>query len=455
MTPLKIYNSLSKSTEIFTPLQAGKVGMYVCGMTVYDYCHLGHARVMVFFDVVARHLRALGYELTYVRNITDVDDKIINRAAAEGKSLREITDFYIRAMHEDEAALLCQRPDLEPRATEALPAMQALIADLLAKGHAYQTPAGDVYFSVASFPGYGKLSHQSIEQLVQNTRVEFNDQKRDQLDFALWKRAGADEPAWPSPWGDGRPGWHLECSAMSRASLGERFDIHGGGLDLKFPHHECEIAQSEGSCGHQTVNYWLHNNFVTIDGVKMSKSLGNYHTIRDLLRDHDGELIRLLVLMTNYRGMLDYSAEGLANAKKARQRLYAALAKGPATGPLDAAAEADFINAMNDDFNTTRALAVLFELSRRINGGETTLAPTLRALGGRLGLLQRDPAEVLTVAAGADSVSAEEIEALIAERQAAKAARDFGRADAIRAGLLARGVILKDTAGGTEWSYQE
>ena len=455
MTPLKIYNSLSKSTEIFTPLQAGKVGMYVCGMTVYDYCHLGHARVMVFFDVVARHLRALGYELTYVRNITDVDDKIINRAAAEGKSLREITDFYIRAMHEDEAALLCQRPDLEPRATEALPAMQALIADLLAKGHAYQTPAGDVYFSVASFPGYGKLSHQSIEQLVQNTRVEFNDQKRDQLDFALWKRAGADEPAWPSPWGDGRPGWHLECSAMSRASLGERFDIHGGGLDLKFPHHECEIAQSEGSCGHQTVNYWLHNNFVTIDGVKMSKSLGNYHTIRDLLRDHDGELIRLLVLMTNYRGMLDYSAEGLANAKKARQRLYAALAKGPAAGPLDAAAEADFINAMNDDFNTTRALAVLFELSRRINGGETTLAPTLRTLGGRLGLLQRDPAEVLTVAAGADSVSAEEIEALITERQAAKAARDFGRADAIRAGLLARGVILKDTAGGTEWSYQE
>ena len=454
MSQLKIYNSLTKETEIFSPLVKGKISMYVCGMTVYDLCHLGHARVMVFFDVVARHLRSLGYKLTYVRNITDVDDKIIRRAREEGRDIKELTSHYIREMHRDEEALLCQRPDREPRATEHIKDMIELVRRLIQRGHAYVAANGDVYYSVQSFPSYGKLSHQSLEQLQQNNRIDFNEQKKNQLDFALWKRCDPAEPHWDSPWGSGRPGWHLECSAMSMNLLGEHFDIHGGGLDLKFPHHECEIAQSEGSCGHKTVNYWLHNNFVTIDGEKMSKSLGNYKTIRELLQEHDGELIRLLVLMTNYRGMLDYSATGLANAKKALQRLYGALRDGSA-GPLDPSYESAFIAAMGDDFNTTKALAVLFELVKRINSGERALASTLKHLGGRLGLLQRNPEEVLNRDGGENDLAPAAIEALIAERRGAKAAKDFARADAIRQQLKEQGVILEDGPQGTSWRYGE
>ena len=451
MSALQFYNSLSRQKEPFRPLHAGKIGMYVCGMTVYDYCHIGHARVMVVFDTIARHLRALGYELHYVRNITDIDDKIIARAAENGETIAALTTRFTAAMHEDEAALGCLPPDEEPRATDAVPGMIALIETLIKKGHAYAADNGDVYYAVRSFPGYGKLANRSLDDLRAGERIAVNEAKNDPLDFVLWKAAKPGEPSWDSPWGQGRPGWHIECSVMSAAALGEHFDIHGGGMDLKFPHHECEIAQSEGACGHQHVNYWLHNGFVQINDEKMSKSLGNFFTVRDVLKHYDGETLRTFILGSHYRGPLNYSDTALAEAKKMLTRLYTALDKQPLDGALDTAAVAAFEEAMNDDINTPKAFAILCNLARNINSGDAHLAATLKTLGGRLGILQQDPAVFLK---GEGSLDEATITARIAERNAAKAAKDYARADAIRAELAAQGIILKDTAGGTEWCYE-
>ncbi|MDO4777647.1 MAG: cysteine--tRNA ligase [Cardiobacteriaceae bacterium] len=455
MPALVLYNSLTREKEIFTPIEAGKVGMYVCGMTVYDYCHIGHARVMTVFDVIARHLRAEGYALNYVRNITDIDDKIIARANENGEPIDHLTARFIDAMHEDEKALGCLPPDHEPRATDAVPGMIAMIETLMAKNHAYAADNGDVYYAVRSFPGYGKLANRSLDDLRAGERIAVNDAKKDPLDFVLWKAAKPGEPYWDSPWGKGRPGWHIECSVMSSDALGHHFDIHGGGMDLKFPHHECEIAQSEGACGHQTVNYWLHNGFVQIDNEKMSKSLGNFFTVRDVLKKYDGEVIRFFMLGSHYRGPLNYSDAALDEAKKALNRLYGAL-DGVACdeGAIDDAAQAEFVAAMNDDFNTPKALAVLFDLARRVNSGESALAHTLKQLGARLGVLQQHPAVFLKGSQRSGQLDATQIEALIAERQAAKAAKDYGKADAIRAELAEKGVVLKDTPQGCEWRYE-
>lgn len=451
---LRLYNSLTREKELYQPLVAGKTGMYVCGMTVYDFCHIGHARVMVVFDTLARHLRASGYDLRYVRNITDIDDKIIARAAENGESIEQLTARFIVAMHEDEAALGCQRPDLEPKATENIAAMQALIATLIEKGYAYAAENGDVYYRVRQFADYGKLANRSLEDLRAGERIAINEAKEDPLDFVLWKAAKAGEPSWNSPWGAGRPGWHIECSAMSNQSLGENFDIHGGGMDLKFPHHECEIAQSEGACGHRHVNYWIHNGFVQIDNEKMSKSLGNFFTVRDVLKQYKGEVIRFFMLQTHYRAPLNYSDAGLNEAKKALTRLYSALDGKTCEAEIDAQSLNAFCAAMNDDLNTAKALSVLFELARRINSGENTLATTLKHLGARLGILQEDAAVFLKGEASSCALDAAAIEALIAERAAAKAAKNYVRADEIRQQLAEQGVILKDSPTGCEWSYQ-
>ena len=461
MSALQFYNSLTRTKETFTPLQDGKIGMYVCGMTVYDYCHIGHARVMVVFDTIARHLRSEGYELTFIRNITDIDDKIIKRAQENNETIGDLTERFIVAMHEDESALGCQSPDAEPRATEYVEGMVALIERLIEKGHAYAAENGDVYYSVRSFDGYGKLSNRNLDDLRAGERIEVNSDKRDPLDFVLWKSAKPDEPSWPSPWGAGRPGWHIECSVMSSDALGERFDIHGGGMDLKFPHHECEIAQSEAACGHENVNYWIHNGFVQIDNEKMSKSLGNFFTVRDVLEQFDGEVIRYFMLGSHYRGPLNYSDAGLNEAKRALTRLYTALANQPVDNFVDKISEphqAEFVAAMNDDFNTPKALSVLFDLARALNkaDGEEAkmLAATLYQLGGRLGLLQRDPAEMLKGEQREGGMDAAQIEALIAERAEAKQNKDFARADAIRDQLNTAGVAIKDGAEGTTWQYQ-
>ena len=444
---LRLYNSLTREKELYQPLVAGKTGMYVCGMTVYDFCHIGHARVMVVFDTLARHLRASGYDLRYVRNITDIDDKIIARAAENGESIEQLTARFIVAMHEDEAAL-------EPKATESIAAMQTLIATLIEKGYAYVAENGDVYYRVRQFADYGKLANRSLEDLRAGERIAINEAKEDPLDFVLWKAAKAGEPSWDSPWGAGRPGWHIECSAMSNQSLGEHFDIHGGGMDLKFPHHECEIAQSEGACGHRHVNYWVHNGFVQIDNEKMSKSLGNFFTVRDVLKQYKGEVIRFFMLQTHYRAPLNYSDAGLNEAKKALTRLYSALDGKTCEAEIDAQSLNAFCAAMNDDLNTAKALSVLFELARRINSGENTLATTLKHLGARLGILQEDAAAFLKGEASSCALDAAAIEALIAERAAAKAAKNYVRADEIRQQLAEQGVILKDSPTGCEWSYQ-
>ena len=453
MNALQFYNSLTRQKETFIPREPGKIGMYVCGMTVYDYCHIGHARVMVVFDTIARHLRASGYALKYVRNITDIDDKIIARANENGEPIDALTARFITAMHEDEAALGCQRPDIEPRATAAVSGMIELVQTLIAKGHAYAADNGDVYYAVRSFPAYGKLANRSLDDLRAGERIAVNEAKKDPLDFVLWKAAKPGEPAWDSPWGKGRPGWHIECSVMGAETLGEHFDIHGGGMDLKFPHHECEIAQSEGASGHPHVNYWIHNGFVQIDNEKMSKSLGNFFTVRDVLKKYDGETLRAFILSSHYRGPLNYSDAALDEAKKALTRLYSALAKAPTDGAIDAAAVAAFEDAMNDDFNTPKALAVLFDLARRINSGETALAATLKTLGDRLGLLQQNPADWLK-GENSGTLTEADILARINARAEAKAAKDYARADAIRAELAAQGIIIKDTADGTEWRYE-
>ncbi|MDE2202769.1 MAG: cysteine--tRNA ligase [Burkholderiaceae bacterium] len=460
MESLKIYNTLAREKQTFVPIEPGRVRMYVCGMTVYDYCHVGHARVMVVFDMVQRWLRASGYHVTYVRNITDIDDKIIKRAVENGETMSALTNRFIQAMHEDADALGVQRPDHEPRATEYVPQMLSMIGKLQHNGLAYQATDGDVNYAVRKFPGYGKLSGKSLEDLRAGERVAANDAKQDPLDFVLWKSAKADEPAesrWASPWGEGRPGWHIECSAMSCDLLGEHFDLHGGGADLQFPHHENEIAQSEGANGNTFVNTWMHNGFVRVNDEKMSKSLGNFFTIRDVLKVYDAEVVRFFILRSHYRSDLNYSDAHLDDARHALTRLYTALKDVPAvahaTPDWSEPHAKRFREAMNDDFNTPVAVSVLFELASEVNKTRSSaLANQLAALAGVMGLLGRDPHAFLQGGATADGLDASEVEARIEERRAAKAARDFARADAIRAELLAAGIVLEDKPGGvTEW----
>jgi len=452
---LRIYNTLARAKQDFIPLRTGKVNMYVCGITVYDYCHLGHARMMVVFDTVVRWLRASGFDLTFVRNITDIDDKIINRALENKEPIDALTERFIHAMDEDAAALGVIKPDHEPRATQHVGGMLSMIAKLIERGVAYAIPGGDVYYSVRDFPGYGKLSGKSIEDLRAGERVDVDSDKRDPLDFVLWKAAKPGEPAWDSPWGKGRPGWHIECSVMSEHHLGEHFDIHGGGQDLQFPHHENEIAQSEGAHGHTFVNYWMHNGFVRVDDEKMSKSLGNFFTVREILAKYDPEVVRFFIVRAHYRSPLNYSDQHLDDARGALNRLYTAL-KGtvPVATSIDWSGEhaQRFKAAMDDDFNTAEAVAVLFELANEINRSHAPeQAGLLKALGGVLGLLQRDPTAYLQAAPDAQGLSAERIEGLIAERVAARKARNFAEADRIRKELLDAGVVLEDSAQGTIW----
>ncbi|WP_303783348.1 cysteine--tRNA ligase [Azovibrio restrictus] len=455
---LTIYNSLKREKQVFTPIEPGKVRMYVCGMTVYDYCHLGHARVMVAFDVVYRWLKASGYEVTYVRNITDIDDKIIRRAAENGESIEALTGRFIAAMHEDAAALGVLPPDHEPRATEFVPQMQELIRLLEARGLAYQAADGDVNYSVRKFEGYGKLSGKSLDDLRAGERVEVDSAKQDPLDFVLWKHAKPGEPAWPSPWGEGRPGWHIECSAMSSQLLGHHFDIHGGGQDLQFPHHENEIAQSEGAHGGTFVNYWMHNGFVRVDNEKMSKSLGNFFTIRDVLRQYDPEVVRFFILRAHYRSPLNYSDAHLNDARASLDTLYFTLRDVPPAPGAEAGIDwnqpfaARFKAAMDDDFDSHGAIAVLFELAQETRRqGDAGLAALLRDLGRVLGLLERDPVAYLRAPVGEGGMPEAEIEALIARRLAAKQARDFAEADRVREQLKAAGILLEDGPQGTTW----
>lgn len=451
---LHIFNTLTRTRETFVPLVPGQVRMYVCGMTVYDYCHLGHARVFVVFDMVTRWLRASGYQVEYVRNITDIDDKIIRRASDNGEAPAALTERFIEAMHEDERRLGVLPPDHEPRATRYVERMLAMIGQLETNGLAYAVPSGDVYYSVRGFPGYGRLSGKSLDELRAGERVEVDPDKRDPMDFVLWKAAKPGEPAWDSPWGPGRPGWHIECSAMSADLLGRHFDIHGGGQDLQFPHHENEIAQSEGAHGCTFVNYWMHNGFVRVDNEKMSKSLGNFFTIREVLDRYDAEVVRFFILRAHYRSPLNYSDAHLDDARGALTRLYTALKALPdGDGAVDGTAPATvrFKAAMDDDFNTPEALAVLFELAGEANRGDPEAARQLRALGGILGLLQR-PAEVfLKGGERAGGLGEAEIESMIAARLDARREKNFAESDRIREALKAAGVVLEDGAGGTTW----
>ncbi|KVZ28016.1 cysteine--tRNA ligase [Burkholderia multivorans] len=462
MESLRIYNTLARDKQVFVPRQPGEVRMYVCGITVYDYCHVGHARMLVVFDLVQRWLRAIGYRVTYVRNITDIDDKIIRRAVENGETIKSLTDRFIDAMHEDEDALGIQRPDIEPRATQFIPQMLGMIERLEANGYAYQATDGDVNYSVRKFANYGKLSGKSLDDLRAGERVAANDAKEDPLDFVLWKRAKADDPegaSWESKYGMGRPGWHIECSAMGCTLLGEHFDIHGGGQDLQFPHHENEIAQSEGATGQTFVNYWLHNGFVQVDNEKMSKSLGNFFTIREVLERYDAEVMRFFIVRTHYRSPLNYSDVHLDDARASLTRLYTALKDvEPDALALDwnKPHAQRFAAAMNDDFNTPVAIATLFELAGEVNRTrDASLARQLKQLAGLLGLLGREPRAFLQQASGAaqaGALSADEIEAKIAARAAAKRAKDYAEADRIRAELLDAGVALEDKPGGsTEW----
>jgi cysteinyl-tRNA synthetase len=461
---LRIYNTASSGKEVFVPIEPGKVRMYVCGMTVYDYCHLGHARVMVVFDIVARYLREIGYQVTYVRNITDIDDKIIDRANLNGESIGSLTERFIGIMHEDADALGIERPDLEPRATASMDEIIRMIGALVDGGYAYQGDNGDVYYDVSRFGNYGHLSGKKIEDLRSGERVAVDESKDDPLDFVLWKKAKPDEPSWKSPWGDGRPGWHIECSAMSTCCLGPHFDIHGGGMDLKFPHHENEIAQSEAASGEKFVNYWMHNGFVRVDEEKMSKSLGNFFTVREILERYRAEEVRYFILASHYRSPLNYTQENLDNGRSALVRLYTALRGiGPDDGPVaDDSYTAAFHEAMDDDFNTPEAIAVLFELARDVNRHKDSdpdeaarLAGLLKKLAGILGLLQAEPDVFLR-----ESVPAEEdksgldgdaVEALIAARNQAREDRNWAEADRIRDELDAAGILLEDGAGETTW----
>ncbi len=450
-----IYNSLARDKQTFQPIHPGVVRMYVCGMTVYDYCHLGHARVMVVFDMVYRWLQASGFEVSYVRNITDIDDKIIKRAAENNEPIDVLTGRFIQFMHEDEARLGILPPTHEPRATQFVPGMVDMIQTLVNKGLAYPAPNGDVYYAVHRFNGYGKLSGKSLDDLRAGERVEVDLNKRDPLDFVLWKAAKPNEPAWDSPWGKGRPGWHIECSVMSEHFLGEQFDIHGGGQDLQFPHHENEIAQSEGAHEHPFVNYWMHNGFVRVDNEKMSKSLGNFFSIREVLEKFDPETVRFFILRAHYRSPLNYSDQHLQDAKQSLDGLYITLRDVvPEAVEIDwnDAYAARFKAAMDDDFDSHGAITVLFELSREANKAKSSkLSGLLKALGGVLGLLQANPADYLKGGVAASGLSAERIDQLIAERRAARAAKDFARSDAIRKELSDAGVILEDGPQGTTW----
>ena len=457
---LRIYNTLAGEKQDFVPIRAGSVGMYVCGITVYDYCHLGHGRMMVAFDMVQRWLRASGFDVTYVRNITDIEDKIIRRAVENNETIGELTGRFIRAMDEDLEALGVQKPDHEPRATQFVPQMLRIIGSLEKNGLAYQAPGGDVNYAVRKFPGYGKLSGKSLDELRAGERVEVDAGKADPLDFVLWKSAKESEPEevkWDSQWGRGRPGWHIECSAMSCSLLGETFDIHGGGQDLQFPHHENEIAQTEGAMGINSgkkfVNTWMHNGFVRVDDEKMSKSLGNFFTLRDILKDFDAEVVRFFLLRAHYRSPLNHSDVHLNDAKGALTRLYTALKGGPA-----GSAEVDwnephaqrFKAAMDDDFGTPEAVAVLFDLANEVNKGRREFAGQLKALGGTLGLLQRD-AQAFLQSGGGEGLTDSDIQAKIDARLAARKAKDYAEADRIRKELADLGVVLEDAAGATSW----
>ncbi len=452
---LRIYNTLTRALEDFAPMEPGHVRMYVCGITVYDLCHVGHARANIAFDVVQRWLRASGLRVTFVRNITDIDDKIIRRAVENGETVRGLTDRMIGEMYRDFDALGIERPSHEPRATDYVPQMLDLVRTLEDKNLAYRTDAGDVNFAVRRFAGYGKLSGKSLDELHAGERVAVLDGKEDPLDFVLWKAAKPTEPAdaqWPSAYGPGRPGWHIECSAMACALLGQTFDIHGGGADLTFPHHENEIAQSEGASGQPLARWWMHNGFINIDNEKMSKSLGNFFTIRDVLQTYDAETVRFFIVRAHYRSPLNYSDQHLDDARGALRRLYTALGSvAPAEVAIDWAQPyaARFKAAMDNDFATSEAMAVLFDLAGEVNRGKSAqLAGLLKSLGGCLGILQGDPQAFLRSGAELDDAT---IEALIGQRAAAKAARNFAEADRIRADLLAQGIVLKDSAAGTTW----
>jgi cysteinyl-tRNA synthetase len=481
---LKIYNSLTRQKEVFTPIEPGKVGLYVCGMTVYDYCHLGHARVMVVFDMAVRYLRHRGYEVTYVRNVTDIDDKIIRRANDNGEPIADLTERFITAMHEDERALGVLPPDVEPRATRSIDDMLAMIQTLIDRGFAYVGGNGDVFYAVSKFEGYGQLSGKNLEDLRAGERVDVDEAKRDPLDFVLWKMAKPGEPYWESPWGRGRPGWHIECSAMSTRCLGHHFDIHGGGMDLQFPHHENEIAQSEGATGEKFVNLWMHNGFVRVNEEKMSKSLGNFFTVREVLKtfrnkgyseERCGEIIRFFILNSHYRSPLNYSYENLEEANATLEGFYNTLlrTKPSATNSKGELYRQHFQEAMNDDFNTREAIAVLSKLAKEVrvlvssgNPEEAaSLAAVLKELGRILGLLQTDPEDWLKsvirarparmpltgLPANIRNYSESEIEELIQQRLEARKNKNWAEADRIRNELKAQGIVLEDGAGRTTW----
>ncbi|MDA0237725.1 MAG: cysteine--tRNA ligase [Proteobacteria bacterium] len=453
---LKIFNTLTRNKEVFESIQENTVRMYVCGMTVYDFCHLGHARVMVVFDMVRSWLRSSGYEVIYVRNITDIDDKIINRANENQETFLDLTQRYIQAMNDDAAALGVSSPDFEPKASDNISQMIGLIEQLFAKGLAYAGSAGDVYYSVNKFKGYGRLSGKSLDDLRAGERVDVNVDKKYPMDFVLWKAVKPGEPSWPSPWGEGRPGWHIECSAMSERYLGAYFDIHGGGQDLQFPHHENEIAQSEGAHGHKFVNYWMHNGFVRVDDQKMSKSLGNFFTVRELLAKYDAEVIRFFILRAHYRSPLKYSDYHLDDAKLGLTRLYTSLKditfdSVPDEVDWDDSRAKKFRDALDDDLNTPEAMSVLFDLVSDLNRERSVAtAKLLRSLAGILGLLVREPSEFLQ-SRGNSVFSAVEIEAMIKQRDEARANKNFNDADELRDRLLKAGIILEDASGKTTW----
>jgi len=473
---LKVFNTLTRRKEEFRPVTQGKVGIYVCGVTVYDRCHMGHARAAVAFDFIYRALEHLGFEVTYVRNFTDVDDKIINRAAEKGISCEDLVEENIAAFYEDMDALYIRRPTHEPRATDHMAEMIKLIGELVEKGHAYQA-GGDVFYAVRSFPEYGTLSGKNIEELMEGARVEVSDKKRDQLDFALWKAAKPGEPKWPSPWGEGRPGWHIECSAMSRELLGMNFDFHGGGMDLIFPHHENEIAQSQGACGSRPANYWLHNGFVNINREKMSKSLGNFFTIRDVLKKFDAEAVRLYLISTHYRSPIDFADPYLLEAERSLDRFYATALRaeellGEERGKTPEKISAELREALEDDFNSALLVALLNETATAVNslcdglsGKEREQAKTLadyyaalREIGGLLGIFQRKPSDYMERTKekriAQKGITVAEIEQAIRDRKQARAEKDYAKADAIRRKLAEKGVDLKDSAAGTGWSIK-
>ena len=452
---LTIFNSLTRKHENFVPIEPNKIRMYVCGMTVYDYCHIGHARSLISFDMIRRYLMHKGFNVHFVRNITDIDDKIIARANERGITIQELTAEFIQAMHEDCDALNVLAPDTEPKATEAVAGMIELINGLIEKDLAYAVPDGDVYYRVRRFKDYGKLSNQNIDELRSGERVEVESKKEDPLDFVLWKRAKPNEPSWESPWGNGRPGWHIECSVMSKEALGSHFDIHGGGMDLKFPHHECEIAQSEGYHDHPMANYWMHNGFININNEKMSKSLGNFFTIRDVLKYFPAEVIRFFMLNSHYRTHVNYSDELLNQAWNGLRRLYTALNDAPESLPTfdeNHPIAVRFAEVMDDDFNTPQAIDLLFEAANLYNKNHDPKDyVVLKTLGNVLGILDANPDQFLKSAPNQSDDDSEIIEALIVKRNEARANKDWAESDRIRDELKARNVVLEDKQGKTTW----